>query len=159
VDEAGKAYVLSEIRGRQVVSIAEGERPGQVKDLLIEPTEKKVIALVIGTSGGDSTLPLHAVRAIGPDAITIPDRTSLTPGLGESGKTFSELSKLPVLDAAGTDQGHLDDVTFELPSGVLISLKTKSGGVFGIGANRENLPAALVRSLGPSAVTVENLVP
>jgi sporulation protein YlmC with PRC-barrel domain len=141
---------------KAVVSLADGERIGEVDDLLIDPVTLRFAALVIKGDNGQSLLPREHIKVVGEDAITI-ESVSATqsgpnslPGL----QSFSELSGNKVVDSQGTLIGHLHDFEIDSKTGDIASLDVHSGGVLGLGAHSHHVPASAICSIGPELITV-----
>src|SRR4029450_4367846 len=54
-----------ELKGKAVVSMADGVQVGRVEDILFDTPALRVAALVLTTTGGRSILPFAAVRSLG----------------------------------------------------------------------------------------------
>jgi uncharacterized protein YrrD len=147
---------LSELRGRAVISINEGARLGNVKDAALHPGDRQVEGFVLETEGQNAYLPFGNISQIGPDAIMVQDKTATKPATdAEALYTLSELSRLDVMNTLGKKLGAVSDFEFDLPSGALLSIELKEGGVFGLGAQKSTVPAANVRSFGEDVITIE----
>lgn len=144
-----------EIIGKPVVSLDGGMRVGKVKDLILK--DLSVASLLIDGDNGGGILPFSCVSAIGADAITIQNTEQIlwnSPTTGQGETTLHDFLKLNIVDAAGTALGHADHVTLDA-TGKMQELVLHSGGVFGIGAHEQLIPAANVRAVGPKLITVD----
>ena len=150
---------ISDLRGNAIVSMADGERVGTVKDVLIDTGKLQATALLIGGRPGQGYLPLDRVKSFGPDAITIKNADGIQWVTGQlhddSGREAGELTNLRVIDGSGTETGTVHEVTIDLPRGNVLTLSVRKGGVFGIGADNVDVPVSDIVSIGPSLVTVK----
>jgi sporulation protein YlmC with PRC-barrel domain len=153
---------ISDLRGMSIVSMADGERVGTVKDVLIDTGKLQATALVIGGEPGQGFLPLDRVKSFGPDAITVENADGIQWATGQlhddAGREAGELMKLRVMDGSGTETGVVHELTVDLPSGNVLTLNVRKGGVFGIGADSFDVPASDIVSIGASLVTVKQVV-
>ncbi len=141
--------------GRQVVSIAEGERLGVVKDVLFDPTARTVVAFALGGESGESILAFGKVRRIGPDAVMVDQKADLQSGPTEGAKRFSEVEKLPAISVDGVNLGSVADAEFDSERSFLLTVDVRSGGVLGIGQQKAVYSIDKVKSFGTSAVTLD----
>jgi sporulation protein YlmC with PRC-barrel domain len=159
----------SPLKGMSVLSIREGTRLGTVEDLVVDSAAGRIAALVIqsGASGRlipspaaeRRLVPFDGVRSIGEDAITV-DSTQVVAAANEQNPlaalpNLGSVLGLKVVDEAGTLLGEIEDLEIDPERGRITGLLVHHGGVLGMGGNRELLPAAAVRSLGPDVVMVE----
>jgi uncharacterized protein YrrD len=150
--------LFSELRGRQVISIQEGDRLGDVRDFWIDSAGLSVAAFLLLEEGNERVLKFSDVRKIGPDALMVETAAVAEPRDSNNPPTewklFSELSRLQVVSGEGVQLGALADTEFDPMTGRLVSLELRSGGVFGVGAKIEVVPIENVRSFGTGAITL-----
>ncbi len=150
---------ISDLIGKPVVSMADGEKVGVVKDLVIDPEKLHATAFLLGGAPGQGFLPLEAVKSVGADAITIESAHLIKWATGQlstaTGREACDLKNLTVVDGSGTALGKLLEIYIDLPSGRIVSLHVSGGGVFGIGGHSTDIPAANVRTIGASLITAE----
>ena len=153
---------ISDLRGKPIVSMMDGERVGTVKDVLIDTSKLQATGLIVGGGRGDGILRLDGVKSFGPDAITIENADGIQWATGQlhddTGREASELLKLRVMDGSGTVAGAVHELTIDLPSGNVVTLNVHKGGLFGIGADSVDVPALDIVSIGASLVTVKQAI-
>jgi sporulation protein YlmC with PRC-barrel domain len=66
----------SALKGKAVISMADGVQIGRVEDVLFDTAALRVAALVLTTTGGRSTMPFAAIRSLGTDAVTVESATA-----------------------------------------------------------------------------------
>jgi len=149
---------LSELKGRPVISLNEGQKVGTIKDALIDPVAKTVGGFLLQGNDGELALPYSHIRAIGPDAVTIESAMSTQSPVGEGGleglRKFGDFTKEQVVDASGVHHGHLGDATFS-ETGALTEVEIHSGGFLGLNEKKTDLLIGSVRSFGTNVVTIE----
>jgi uncharacterized protein YrrD len=149
----------SALQGMPVLSLADGARVGNVKEILFDSAHLRVTGLLLAASGGPSVLPFANIRSIGADAVTI-ESTAATEGVTGRGATsglrdLREVTGLPVSSSEGTHLGDVRDVEVAPEDGRLVELVVHKGGVLGLGGTTLTVPAAAIRSIGPKLVTVD----
>ncbi len=153
---------ISDLISMSIVSITDGERMGTVKDVLIDTGKLRATALILGGKSGKGFLSLDHVKSFGPDAITIEGADAIQWSTGQlhddSGREAADLMKLSVVDDSGTEIGELHEITVDLPSGNVLTLSARKGGVFGIGAEFSDIPVEEIVSIGASLITVKQAV-
>lgn len=149
---------VRKIRGRAVVTIAAGEKVGEVDDVVIDGQERRVAAFKV-TSGGllhrnHVYLPFGGVRSIGDDAVMIQDDGVLQQSYGERADgyfTLETLMKTRVVSESGTYLGDVVAAHFEPADGRLTEIEVGTGGLF-----RSNtvIDAGSVISVGSDIIIV-----
>jgi sporulation protein YlmC with PRC-barrel domain len=153
-----------ELKGKAVVSMADGVQVGRVEDILFDTTALRVAALVLTTTGGRSILPFAAVRSLGADAVTVESATATQPAAaqGEAGnllRALADLTGLKVVNGEGAYLGDVRDVTIEQATGALTELEAHHGGMLGMGGTTARVPASAIRGIGPELITVDMPAP
>lgn len=150
---------ISELKGRPVVSMAEGRKVGVVVDARIDPRQMAVTSLTIGGDPQQGFLPLERIKSIGQDAITIDSTDAIqwatNRPMDELSRSASELMDLNVVDGSGTLVGQAREISAEMPSGKVTSIEVTKGGVFGLGASHLQFPVSAIVAVGPKLITVQ----
>ncbi len=151
---------LSSLKGMSILSLQEGEQLGQVRDTIVDPSARQVVALVLdrrASTGEPQVVATANIHNVGEAAITIEDRGRLVP-LSRIPR-FKELARArkpiygrQVLSESGTRVGHIADLELELPSFRIAGFQLK-GPLFRSG---RSLPADQVRTIGMDAVIVRD---
>jgi sporulation protein YlmC with PRC-barrel domain len=126
------------LKGKAVVSMADGVQIGRVEEVLFDTAALKVAALVLTTTGGRSILPFAAVRSLGADAVTVESATATQPAAAQADagnllRALGDLTGLKVVNGEGAYLGDVRDVTIDQASGTLTELEAHSGGMLGVG--------------------------
>lgn len=142
--------------GKTVVSMADGARVGNVKDLVFH--ELELVSLVVQGERGEGLLPYRSLGTNGPDAITIESYTLVDWNAGRAlapdNKNIHELRKLAVVDSEGNMLGHIHGLTMD-DDGNVQDIAVRRDGVFGIGAHETIIPGSRVRAVGADLITVD----
>ncbi len=150
---------ISELIGKPVVSMVDGEKVGVVKDVMIDADQLKATAILLGGIPGQGILPFEQVKSVGHDAITIDSAQAIQWATGHlstaAGRKADELKKLPVMDSSGTALGGIQDIEIDVTTGRLLSMKVGGGGVFGIGGHSTVVGIAQIRAIGPAMITAD----
>lgn len=122
------------LRGLPVISLEDGRLLGKVQELVIDPQERRVVALVTGEKGLLRTraqvIPFDRLRSIGTDAVTV-TREGEVQEL-RSRPDLEKLLELPllggyVISEEGTKIGRVEDFSFNPTSGQLHGLLLQEG--------------------------------
>lgn len=150
---------ISELIGKPIVSMIDGEKVGVVKDLLIDSEQLKVTAVLLGGIPGQGLLPYEQVKSVGLDAMTIESAQAIQWSTGQlataTGRPMHDLKKLPVMDSSGTELGGIQDIEIDVSTGRLQSIKVGGGGVFGIGGHSTVVAIAQIRTIGAAMITAD----
>jgi hypothetical protein len=147
---------LSELRGRAVISLSEGEKLGAVKDLVLHPGDRQIEGFVLETGGADSFLPFGRLSKVGPDAIIVESNGAVEPANQLNGSLLvADISKMEVMNSEGTKLGQVADIDFDLTTGALNTIELKAGGVFGLGAQKSSIPSSQIRAFGADVITIQ----
>ncbi len=114
-----------------VISLQEGQQIGSVKGLVVDPSLKQVVALIIEQKGWfkeQKYIPFSKVKSVGEDAVTI-DQTSSAergtslPNIVKLLKDNVELIGARIVTENGTLLGYVDEYYVDLASGQLVGLE------------------------------------
>jgi sporulation protein YlmC with PRC-barrel domain len=146
------------IKGLAVVSISTGARLGRVEDVVFDPQALRVAALRVSAAGQQALIPFDKVRALGSDAVTVPndDVTQWDKPEGPLATMMGldDLAKCKVVDEAGTLVGTIGAVEIDPQDGRITQLQARQGGVLGIGRTTETIAASEISSIGPDIVVI-----
>jgi uncharacterized protein YrrD len=147
----------SEILGRAAVIRDGGQKAGKIKDVIIDPTGKQVLGLVVRER------PLTKARValwgglqtIGPDNVIFDDATNVVkadevPEVKSVLESKLKLKGRKLQTTAGKDLGEIDDVQFDETSGLVTGYEL-SGGLF---ASHQFLPTPPAMEIGRDIVFV-----
>lgn len=140
---------FSDAKGRKVVDKNTAATVGQVRDLLVDPASRSVVALRLKKTVQGEALRWADLTAFGVDAVTIGDPAAITDldaELTELSDKRRSLVKKRVLTSGGDDVGHILDIDFDADTGVLTTILLKEGG---------ELNADRLVGVGPYAVVVQ----
>jgi uncharacterized protein YrrD len=152
---------FSELKGTQIISLADGRELGTVDDILIDLDHHQVRGLRVKTGGlfsGHEAVLLTDVKAIGPDAVTVEDASKLN---AES--KFSQLADCAGRDAIinsriiteqGTVLGTVADVDVDFESGAITSYVLASGLLDRLRHQESFIPTSIVKAVGEHVIIV-----
>lgn len=122
---------FSEAKGRKVVAKSTAESVGQVRDFLVDPAGRSVVALRLKKTEHGEILRWQDVTAFGTDAATIADPdviTGLDSDLADLADKRRSLLKKRVLTSGGDQIGHVADIAFDPDTGRLTTILLQEGG-------------------------------
>ncbi len=143
-----------------VISLEEGRQIGTIKSLVVNPAEKKVVALAIEQKGlfkEQRFIPYTKIRSIGEDAVTV-SRSSVL----QKGASLPEIAGLVkdkiningtrIVSESGTLLGVVDDYYVNLSSGELVGMEFSSNYINGLFNGKAFLDADIVLTIGKEMI-------
>lgn len=114
-----------------VVSLEEGQRMGNVKELVVNPAEKKVVALAVEQKGlfkEHRYIPYNKVRSVGGDAVTVnrgatAKKSGSLPEIITLIKEKNNINGARIVSENGTLLGVVDDYYVNLASGEIMGME------------------------------------
>ncbi|HET6454014.1 MAG TPA: PRC-barrel domain-containing protein [Armatimonadota bacterium] len=155
-----------ELVNAKVLDIGSGTTVGSVTGVLIDPQERKVVALRVdgGFLARPHYLAFENIVSAENDVVTIPTRESLVQrGSFRAIGMIDGLTGREVFTEDGMDLGTVQDYTVEPITGEIHSItfavdKERLGGLWHATGDSYNLPITLVKTLGENVI-VDNSVP
>lgn len=156
---------IRDLKGLAVVAVQDGQRLGEVSDILLSPGDRRVVRLQISSGGlfsGRTTLvEMDAVSSVGPDAVMIPGRDVVRVESEESSRdllNLREFTSLRVVSDQGRLVGTVAGAEVETPSGRLATIELAPVGLSGLFGRRHSIPIEQVISIGRDVVVVPESV-
>lgn len=118
-----------------VISLEEGQQIGTVRELVVNPAEKRVTALAVEQKGWfkeHKYIPYSKIRSVGDDAVTI-NRVSAVQRSGNLPEIINllrEKNSIPgarIVTESGTLLGVVDDYYVDLETGEIVGMEFRSG--------------------------------
>lgn len=138
---------FTDSRGRKVLDTSSATTVGKVDALLVDPAERRVVAVKVKRKGDDDVLLWPALTSFGPDAVTVGGEDAFSQADDRLDALASKAGRLlgkRVLTDAGNEAGTVQDVEFDPEDGRVTVLVTTEGDVDG----------ARLRGVGSWAVVV-----
>ncbi len=147
-----------------VISLEEGQHIGIVRELVIDPTGKKVAALIIEQKGWfkeQRFIPYSKVHSVGADAITIEKSSGVqkAAGLPEIVKLLRNRIKITgarIVAENGTVLGHVDEYYVDVESGTIAGLEFSGNFINNMIKGRAFLDIDYIRTMGKEVIVVTN---
>jgi uncharacterized protein YrrD len=124
----------SEVIGRQVTVREGGQDIGRIKDLVVDPTGREVMGLVLsdGMFSSSRVAPWKAVQAFGPDSVVIDVvgsvvKSSGVPDIKAVLDKKTKIRGLKVLTTKGKELGKIVDFVFDETTGDVMGYELSSG--------------------------------
>lgn len=152
---------FADIKGTQVIGLADASKLGYVDSLLLNLPERRVLGLRI-RSGGLLThhegCLLRDIKSFGQDAVTVEDASKLN---GEDkfaefqGNTpLDKVIGARIFDEAGTDLGKIADIQFDPQTGTISTYVLTPGLLDRIKRDEHVMPADAMQSFGEGRMVV-----
>ena len=146
------------LKGMAIVSLADVARLGRIDDVLFDTQPLRVAALRATGDGQGFVIPFEQLKKIGADAVTVESgqvtQTASKEGSFGALPGLGALTKLKVVDEAGTLVGTVGGVELDPASGRVASLAVRKGGLLGLGGTTTTVDAAMIRGVGGELLTV-----
>lgn len=147
-----------------VISIEEGQQIGFVKGLLIDPSLKQVVALIIEQKGWfkeQKFIPFSKINSIGEDAITInrnsnAARESNLPNVVKLLKSNVKLTGARIVSENGTLLGYVDEYYIDLTSGQLVGIELTGKHLNSIVQGKAFLDSNYIKNIGKEVIICTN---
>jgi sporulation protein YlmC with PRC-barrel domain len=124
--------LISDARGRQVVSTTTAATIGKIDQFVIDPHTQAIVAVTLKKADHGDTLRWSDITAFGADAVTVSRADQLTdtpPDVADlAGKEHHVIGKR-VLATTGDELGTVHDVEFDPATGAITALLLGSGKV------------------------------
>jgi sporulation protein YlmC with PRC-barrel domain len=152
-----------------VIDFRDGAKVGKVGNLLFDPQDLRVRALLVKRSIGEAIVKYDDVLKIGRDVVVIHGMSSAdeagssSQGRAVGSAVLERLRKIDKLVGAavagsdGTYRGDVSDVDIDPATGNVTTLSVRRGGVLGIGADETRFQRASICGVGDKIVTVQVL--
>jgi uncharacterized protein YrrD len=122
-----------DVIGRIITAREEGRSTGRIKDLVVDPSGREVMALVLsdGMFSGSRVTPWGAVQAFGPDSVII-DTVESVVGASSLPEIKAVLTKrtrikgLKLLTLKGKELGRIADLVFDESTGDVLGYELSS---------------------------------
>lgn len=148
--------------GRPILSLGEGLRVGEVKDVILGADNDMVVGLLVdegGLFGSAQVVPIEEVHAFGRDAVVVTDRDSIraageVPVIQEILDRKTSLIGTKVFTETGDSQGSVNDIYFEEATGRVSALEITGGPIQDATKGVRNLAVEDVVRTGPEILYV-----
>jgi uncharacterized protein YrrD len=149
--------------GRPIVTLQHGEIIGKVKDILIDPDQYEIAALVLPGklfSRKTMVLPRHQVHVFGRDVILVKSneampRDNTLENVSSLVAVLKQMKGRAVVTEDGERIGIVDDVLID-EKGRVVSYALRRVAVEGPIAKLKRIPLDFTRSMGPDVIIVDS---
>jgi uncharacterized protein YrrD len=146
----------TKLRGMPVVSIQTAERLGEVRDILVDTSSQRLVALELkqGSSSTGETVPVEDIYSVGKDAITLreertasslseedPGHEELRAGRPEGVVALKKLQGAKALSFSGNLLGTISDLEVDPATFEITAYELGSGGLAGLTGGHKRLHA------------------
>lgn len=162
----GRQRKGKELIGLPVITFSDGRKLGTIKDILVDPDQNRVIALLIDSGGWFSSakvIPWTSIRTVGPDSIIIPDATAVIPANTDSYirrimDSKNVLSGTRVYTEDGRDLGTIGDMFLDDSSGQVEGYEVSGGLLNSTLKGKKFMPAPATITVGKDVAFVPSSV-
>ncbi|MGI6551939.1 MAG: hypothetical protein GX779_05415 [Clostridia bacterium] len=157
-------YRIKKLLNLPVISLSNGEQQGVVLDVVIDPEQRSLAALVLDYRKGffkePRLIPYEDIESIGEHAVTIRDpkdckRAVNLPQLAPFLKRPVQLLDAKVITQDGTLLGTVEEYSFHAPSGQITDLEISGSFLSDLFHGRAFLPGEAISTIGRNTVIVQ----
>lgn len=157
-----------QLPGLAVFSVDDGKKLGQVKDYVLDPEIRAIVAFIIGGTKRfreEFILPYERIKGIGKEAITVESANVLGkkqdfPQLASLLKAMPDISGRSVMTERGVFLGKAADFTIDSETGTIHRLILKNGMFDDLLRGKHELPIEDITVFGADVIlTAEGIVP
>lgn len=152
---------MKRLKGTAIVDMERGEKVGTVDDLVVDGSQRSIIALLVSGGGilhrARRYLPYTRISSVGDDAVMIQsDRViSETHGGDKPGyHSIGSIGNLRVVTDTGTFVGKVATAHFDPPTGSVTEVEVGSGGLGGLFSSSTRIGTESIISIGEDVVIV-----
>jgi uncharacterized protein YrrD len=148
--------------GKDILSLATGEKLHSVKGVVIGDDSDDIVALVVdegGLLGTTRVVPIEAVESFGKDAVVITDSAAIGPAsahprVKEILDRKDRLVGKKVFTEAGKEKGSVNDLYFDEETGRILGLEISTGVVGNLTSGTSFLAIEQIVRTGPDIVYI-----
>ncbi|MDI6710709.1 MAG: PRC-barrel domain-containing protein [Thermoanaerobacterales bacterium] len=154
----------SELLGLPVISLEEGAKVGHIKGLILNPTAKALVALVVegrGVFKEQRFIPFAKVHSMGANAVTVSrgqtaQKAANLPEMVQLWKDRTPLVGARVVTESGDILGTVVDYGIDPPTGAVAGLEVAPSSLGATLKGRSWMPAGTLRTLGKEIIVVSD---
>lgn len=136
----------NEVIGKKILTEESGEQIDTVKDIIYDPTQHKVRALLVKEGGWFSDakiIPMDEVNSIGKDAVmvsnkdVIRDASEISDRISHIAKDDTYLTKTKIVTQEGNELGEVSDIVFDAATGKVSEFEVSQGAIRNIRSGKK----------------------
>ena len=148
--------------GKPILSLADGARLHEVKDVILGAGNDTVVGLLADEGGflaSSLVVPIDEVSGFGRDAVVVARRESVVaakevPEIGSIVARHQSLLGTRVFTETGDDQGKINDVYFDEPTGRILGFELSGGVITDAAQGTRYIPVEELVRVGPDVAYV-----
>lgn len=147
-----------------IISLKEGQQIGFVRNMVVNPKTKSIVALVVDPKGffkEQRIIPFNKVVSLGENAITIStesqvEKATNLPDILELLREKAVILGIKVMTESGKTLGVTDEFYINPQTGQIASLEISEGKIEGLFNGKARLKAEDIITIGPNVIVVDN---
>ncbi|KUO60515.1 MAG: photosystem reaction center subunit H [Gracilibacter sp. BRH_c7a] len=147
-----------------IISLKEGQQIGFVRNLVINPKTKSIVALVVDPKGffkEQRIIPFNKVVSLGENAITIStesqvEKATNLPDILELLREKAAILGIKVITENGKTLGVTDEFYINPQTGQIASIDISEGKIEGLFNGKARLKAEDILTIGPNVIVVDS---
>lgn len=149
--------------GLKIISLQDGKEIGKVQDLIYDPDEKRIVALIAKNGGlfSDPKMVLiNDLKNIGEDAIMI-DSPNLIKSTSEVDQKIASIAKnenyitrTRIVTSTGVELGTISDLLFDQNTGKVEQFEVSQGGLIDVKSGKKYINVSQIETIGKDVIIV-----
>lgn len=148
--------------GKDVLSLADGQKLHSVKDVLIGSDNAEIVALLVDEGGllsSSRVVPIESIESFGKDAVVVSDSASIVsasryPRVNAILNNKEKLVGKKVFTEAGEEQGSVSDMYFDETTGRIEGFEVSGGVLSNVSSGASYLPVEDIVRAGPDVLYI-----
>lgn len=154
----------NDVIGLKVLSVDDGKEIESVEDIIYDPQENRVKALLVEPGGWFSDaqiIPIEAVVSIGNDAVLIKNEnvirkaSEVSSRISHIAKDDTYLTKTKIVTEHGDDLGKVSDIIFDSTNGKVLEFEVSQGVIKNIQSGKKFVKIDDIITVGEDATIVK----
>lgn len=155
-----------DVIGLRVITLERGEKIDDVEDLIYDPTQNRVVALLVDEGGWFSdarVIPFEHVKHIGKDAVMVESdqvlkkASQMPERISHIAKDDTFLTKTKIITESGTMLGKVTDIHFDSETGDVVELEVSEGGLKDLQSGKKRVKVKDIITVGEDATIVKDI--
>jgi uncharacterized protein YrrD len=154
----------TDIIGLKIISLQNGKELGQVKDLVYDPDEIKMTALIVEEGGIFSEaklIPFNEIRNIGDDAVIIESAnkikkiSEIDSKISQIAKANTYITNTKVLTNNGIELGTVSDLLLDPTTGIVGQMEISQGMIKDVRSGKKYIDISQIETIGKDIIIVK----
>lgn len=154
----------TDVIGEKVITLDKGKEVEDVDDVIYEPRENRVLALLVNGGGLFSdakVILIPDIKSIGRDAVIVEsdmvlkDVSNVPQNVRSIARSDTHLTKMEVVTEGGNKLGYVSDILFDSKTGAVEEFEVSQGGFRDVSSGKKRVKSLDIITVGEDAMIVK----